>query len=64
MRQEGIAYLNPEIWLKDYPPDIQDKFEPISKKARQQRRLGYSRFLGSVWSHYSVTNHTSLSFHL
>jgi hypothetical protein len=35
----GIAYLNPEIWLKDYPPDIQDKFGSISKKAKQQRRL-------------------------
>jgi hypothetical protein len=34
MCQEGIAYLNPEIWLKEYPADIQDKFEPISKKAK------------------------------
>jgi hypothetical protein len=36
MCQEGIAYLNPEIWLKEYPADIQDKFEPISKKAKQR----------------------------
>ena len=22
----GAAYLNPEIWLPDYPPDIRERF--------------------------------------
>jgi hypothetical protein len=35
----GIAYLNPEIWLADYPPDIREKFGPMSEKARKHRRL-------------------------
>lgn len=24
----GAAYLNPEIWLPDYPPDIRERFGP------------------------------------
>ena len=35
----GIAYFNPEIWLNDYPPDIRERFGPMSEKARRQRRL-------------------------
>ena len=35
----GLAYLNPEIWLLDYPPDIREKFGPMSEKAKKQRRL-------------------------
>ena len=35
----GIAYLNPEIWLNDYPPDIRERFGPMSEKARRQRTL-------------------------
>ncbi len=38
----GIAYLNPEIWLKDYPPDIQQKFGPMSEKAQEQKYIAYS----------------------
>jgi len=34
----GIAYLNPEIWLKDYPPEIQQKFGLMSEKAQKQRK--------------------------
>lgn len=33
------AYLNPEIWLPDYPPDIREWFGPMSGRARRQRRL-------------------------
>ena len=33
------AYLNPEIWLSDYPPDIRERFGPMSERARRQRRL-------------------------
>ncbi len=35
----GIAFLNPEIWLPDYPPDIRRRFGPMSEKAKRQRRL-------------------------
>jgi hypothetical protein len=35
----GLAYLNPEIWLPDYPPDIRERFGPMSERARKQRRL-------------------------
>lgn len=33
------AYINPEIWVHDYPPDIQEKFGPKSDKARRQTKL-------------------------
>ena len=35
----GLAYLNPEIWLPDYPPDIRERFGPMCEKAKKQRRL-------------------------
>ena len=35
----GLAYLNPEIWLPDYPPDIRERFGPMSERAKRQRRL-------------------------
>lgn len=35
----GIAYANPEIWLNDYPPDIRERFGPMSERAKRQRRL-------------------------
>jgi hypothetical protein len=35
----GAAYLNPEIWLPDYPPGIGERFGPMSERAKQQRRL-------------------------
>lgn len=33
----ALSRLNPEMWLGDYPPDIQDRFGPMSGKARRQR---------------------------
>lgn len=33
----AITKLNPEILLKDYPPDIQAKHGPMSARARRQR---------------------------
>lgn len=33
------ALVNPEIWLKDYPPDIREKFGPMSARAMRQRTL-------------------------
>jgi hypothetical protein len=35
----GIAFLNPEIWLPDYPPDIRERFGPMSERAKRQKRL-------------------------
>jgi hypothetical protein len=35
----GIAYLNPETWLPEYPPDVREKFGPMSERAKRQRRL-------------------------
>ncbi len=33
----GSFAVNPEVWLNDYPPDIRNKFGPMSQKARRQR---------------------------
>ena len=42
----GAAYLNPEVWLPDYPPDIRERFGPMSERAKRQRRLvGIPTFL-------------------
>jgi hypothetical protein len=35
----GAAYLNPEMWLPDYPPDIRERFGLMSERAKRQRRL-------------------------
>jgi hypothetical protein len=35
----GTAYLNPEIWLSDYPPDIREEYGPIGERAKRQRKL-------------------------
>ena len=33
----GLTKLNPEIMLKDYPPDIQAKYGPMSARSKRQR---------------------------
>jgi hypothetical protein len=35
----ALAWINPDIWLKDYPPAVQAKLGPISAKAQRQRTL-------------------------
>ena len=35
----GAAYLNPDIWLPDYPPDIREGFGPMSERAKRQRTI-------------------------
>lgn len=35
----GIVWINPEIMLKDYPPDIQAKYGPMSDRSKRQRIL-------------------------
>ena len=32
-------FINPEIWVHDYPPDIQERFGPKSEKAKRQTKL-------------------------
>jgi hypothetical protein len=33
----GLTRINPEIMLKDYPPDIQAKHGPMSERSKRQR---------------------------
>jgi hypothetical protein len=33
----AVARFNPEIMLKDYPPDIQAKYGPMSARSKRQR---------------------------
>jgi hypothetical protein len=33
----GILWINPEIMLHDYPPDIQAKYGPMSERSKRQR---------------------------
>lgn len=33
----GLTWLNPEIMLNDYPPDIQAKHGPMSARSKRQR---------------------------
>ena len=35
----GVVRINPEIMLKDYPPDIQAKHGPMSARSQRQRIL-------------------------
>jgi hypothetical protein len=30
-------YINAEMWLQDYPPDVRTKFGPMSARAKRQR---------------------------
>jgi hypothetical protein len=34
-----IAWINPEIWVNDYPPDIKKKFGPVSARANRLRMI-------------------------
>jgi len=43
----GVLWINPEILLKDYPPDIQEKFGPMSERSKRQRLLS-AILLGAV----------------
>lgn len=33
----GLVRINPELMLKDYPPDIQAKYGPMSDQSKRQR---------------------------
>ena len=34
-----LMVLNPEVWVGDYPPDIKEKFGPMSAKAQKLKKL-------------------------
>jgi hypothetical protein len=51
----GALFYNAEIWLNDYPPDIKEKFGPISDKAKRQGTIIAVPFFlimigGIIWS--------------
>lgn len=43
----GVLWMNPEILLNDYPPDIQEKYGPMSDRSKRQR-LPVALLIGSV----------------
>ena len=43
----GVLWINPEIMLNDYPPDIRNKFGPMSQRTKRQR-LPVALLLGTV----------------
>lgn len=43
----GVLWINPEIMLKDYPPDIRKKYGPMSARSKRQR-VPVAILLGSV----------------
>jgi len=45
----GSQIINAEMWLEDYPPDIREKFGPMSKKAKQQKGIVSIFFLAAVF---------------
>ena len=34
-----LLWINPEMWLDDYPPDIQARFGEMSEKAKRQEKM-------------------------
>jgi len=43
----GLLRINPEILLNDYPPDIQEKYGPMSERSKRQR-IPVAIVLGAV----------------
>lgn len=55
----GTLRWNAEIWVNDYPPDIKEKFGPISPKAKKQATLVAIPFFfimigGIIWSNLKL----------
>jgi len=51
----GALAINPEIWVNDYPPDIKEKFGPMSARGKRQATLVAIPFFiillgGLIWS--------------
>lgn len=43
----GLLWMNPEILLNDYPPDIRKKYGPMSERSKRQR-LPVAIVIGAV----------------
>lgn len=51
----GTLYINAEIWLNDYPPDIKEKYGPMSQRGKRHAALMAIPFFGImlgglIWS--------------
>lgn len=44
----GAVRWNREMWLSDYPPDVQAKWGPISAKAKRERNIFAALFFGVI----------------
>ena len=65
----GTLKINPAIWANDYPPDIKEKFGPMSKKTKRQAAIVAVPFFvlmigGLIWSNIKLKrrNQGKLSF--
>ena len=65
----GSLYHNAEMWVGDYPPDIQKKFGPPSPKSQRQAKILAIPFMiislgGIIYSlrHLKQLNHGTLPF--
>lgn len=38
-KRGGTLLINKEMWLQDYPPDVNVEWGPMSPKARRQRTV-------------------------
>ena len=45
-KRGGTLLINKEMWLQDYPPDVNVEWGPMSPKARRQRTVFLIPFLG------------------
>ncbi len=41
-------YINAEIWVSDFPPDIQEKHGPVSEESKKQKIIVGIAFLGII----------------
>jgi hypothetical protein len=46
---KGSLYWNAEIWLSDYPPDIQEKYGAMSAKAKKPKAIVSAFFLAALF---------------
>jgi hypothetical protein len=44
----GSLFINPEIWLHDFPPDIRAKYGPAGEKALRQRKILSALFFPAI----------------
>ncbi len=44
----GSLFLSPDVWINDYPPDIRERYGPISEQGRRFRPAVASAFFSAV----------------